>query len=92
MIGFFEGISLLVLVFIGMPLKHYFQDPSWVKFMGPVHGALFLFFVFTALRVSIEQQWKFKEITWKVIVASFVPFGTFYVDHKILKKLQEKKS
>lgn len=86
--AFIEGISLLVLVFIAVPLKYYFDNPSLVKSIGPIHGALFVFFAFNTLRVGIEQQWKFNETTWKVLVACFVPFGTFYIDHKILRNIQ----
>lgn len=86
--GFLEGVSLLVLVLIAVPLKYYFDNPSWVKSIGPVHGALFLLFVFNALRVGVEEHWKFKETTWKVIVACFIPFGTFYLDHKLLRHIK----
>ena len=86
--AFLEGISLLVLVFVGVPLKYYFDNPSLVKSIGPIHGALFLLFVFNALRVGIEQQWRFMETTWKVLVACFIPFGTFYIDYKILRTLK----
>lgn len=86
--AFLEGLSLLVLVFIAVPLKYYFDNPSLSKNLGPIHGALFLLFVFNALRVGIEEQWKFKETTWKVLVACFIPFGTFYIDYKILRKIK----
>lgn len=86
--AFLEGISLLVLVFIAVPLKYLFHNPGWVKNIGPVHGALFLLFVVNALRVGIEQKWKFRETTWKVIVACFIPFGTFYLDFKLLRNIQ----
>lgn len=85
--AFAEGISLLVLIFIAVPIKYIFHDPTWVKNIGPVHGALFLLFIFNALRVGIEQKWKFSETTWKVIVACFIPFGTFYIDYTILRNL-----
>jgi len=86
-IGFIEGLSLLALVFIGMPLKYYAHNPEFVKTLGPIHGALFLLFIFNALSVSVDQSWKFKDTTWKVLLACMVPFGTFYVDHKILKEV-----
>lgn len=86
-LAFLEGISLLVLVLIAVPLKYYFGDPSWVKSIGPVHGALFLLFVFNALRTGVEQNWKFRETTWKVLAACFIPFGTFYLDYKILRNI-----
>lgn len=86
-IGFLEGISLLVLVFIAVPMKYYFGNPSWSKTIGPIHGAIFLLFLFNTLSVGIEQNWKFKTTTWKVLLACFIPFGTFYIDNKILSKL-----
>ncbi len=88
LLAFLEGISLLVLIFIAVPLKYYFDSPSLVKSVGPLHGALFLLFVFNALRVGVEQQWKFKETTWKVLVACFVPFGVFYIDYNLLRTIQ----
>lgn len=89
-IGFLEGISLLALVFIAVPMKYYFQNPEGSKIIGPIHGALFLLFVFNALSVGVEQRWKFKDTTWKVLLACVVPFGTFYIDHAILRKIQAK--
>ncbi|WP_347053598.1 DUF3817 domain-containing protein [Flavobacterium olei] len=87
LIAFLEGISLLILIFIAVPLKHYFEDPSLVKAMGPIHGALFLLFIINALSVGVEKKWKFIDTTWKVLLACIIPFGTFYIDHKILRNL-----
>jgi integral membrane protein len=86
-IAILEGISLLILVFIAVPMKYGFDNPAFVKLMGPVHGSLFLLFLFNTLSVGIEQNWKFKEITWKVLLACIIPFGTFYIDRKILSKI-----
>lgn len=88
--AFLEGISLLVLVFIAVPLKYGFDQPMLVKSIGPIHGALFLLFVFSALRVGVEQRWKFRETTWKVLLACFIPFGTFYIDYTLFRKLHAK--
>lgn len=87
-IGFLEGISLLVLVLVAVPMKYYSGNDSLVKSLGPIHGALFLLFVFNALSVGVQQKWVFSQITWKVLVACFIPFGTFYVDWKILRKIE----
>ncbi len=86
-VGFLEGVSLLILIFIAVPMKYYFENPSLSKTLGPIHGALFLLFIFNTLSVGIEQNWKFKTTTWKVILACFIPFGTFYIDKKILSKI-----
>lgn len=87
LIAFLEGISLLLLLFIAMPLKYVYGDPSLVKSIGLIHGLLFLLFVFNTVKLSVEQRWKFKTTTLKVLLASIIPFGTFYIDYKILSKI-----
>ena len=87
-IAFLEGISLLVLVFIGMPLKYWLSNPTMVKTMGPIHGILFLLFVVSTIGVAVDQNWSFKTTTWKVLLSSFIPFGTFYIDKKILREIK----
>jgi len=88
-LAFLEGFSLLILVFIAVPLKYYAHNPSWVKAIGPVHGMLFLLFVFNTISLGVAQHWSFKTTTWKVLLACIIPFGTFYVDWKILSRLEE---
>ena len=83
--GLLEGISLLLLVLVAMPLKYLKNDPYWVKTIGPVHGVLFILFVLLCFLVAGDRKWSFTGITWKLVLSSFIPFGTFYVDHQILR-------
>jgi integral membrane protein len=92
LLAFLEGISLLVLIFIALPLKYAFKDPAMVKTLGPIHGALFLLFIANTLRTGVEQQWKFKTTTWKVLLACIIPFGTFYIDRQILSRIKNEES
>jgi integral membrane protein len=87
LIGFLEGISLLILAGIGVPLKYAWGDPSLVKMMGPVHGLLFLLFIINTISVGVTYRWQFSNTTWKVLLACIIPFGTFYIDRKILSKM-----
>lgn len=91
LIGFLEGVSLLVLVGVAVPVKYIAHNPSLVKSVGPVHGLLFLLFIFNTIQVGVEQNWSFKTTTWKVLLACIIPFGTFYIDRKILSPAQHKK-
>jgi integral membrane protein len=86
-IALLEGISLLVLLFIAVPLKYMFSYPAGSQVVGSIHGALFLLFIVLTIIVAAEQKWKFLHTTWKVLLSSFIPFGTFYVDKKILSKI-----
>lgn len=88
LLGFFEGLSLLILLFIAMPLKYWFGSPAMTQSVGQIHGILFLLFVANTIIVSVVYNWKFTQTTWKVLLACVVPFGTFYVDKKILSKEQ----
>ncbi len=83
-LGFLEGASLLILLFLAVPVKYMLGNPILVKWVGQIHGILFILFVINALKVGVEEKWVFSKITWKVILASFFPFGTFYIDRKIL--------
>jgi len=83
LIALLEGTSLLVLLCIAIPLKYKYNDPSFVKTMGPIHGALFLLFVINTVSIAIEQKWKRKE-TLSVLLSCILPFGTFVADHFVL--------
>jgi integral membrane protein len=85
LLGWLEGSSLLLLLGLAVPLKYVFDAPAFVKILGPVHGILFLLFIFQAISAGIEQQWSFRKTTWKVLVACLIPFGTFYINAKLFK-------
>jgi len=83
-IGRFEGLSLLLLMFIAMPLKYIMHEPELVKHMGRAHGGLFLLYVTAAMIVSDRDHWPRRNLmlSW---VFSCLPFGTFYFERKHLK-------
>ena len=87
LLALLEGFSLLILVFIAVPLKYFGSNPSLVKTLGPIHGILFLLFVMNTLRIGVEQHWTFRTTTGKVLLACVIPFGTFYIDRKILRHI-----
>jgi integral membrane protein len=89
-ISYLEGISLLILLFIAVPYKYLGHDPAMVKMMGPIHGALFIWFVINTISVGVEEKWKFRDTTWKVLIACVIPFGTFYIDKHVLKPAERK--
>jgi len=84
LIAFMEGLSYIVLLFIAMPLKYLANEPSMVRIVGGIHGFLCVLFIILMLIVWLEKKWSFKTVVL-VFLSSLVPFGTFYIDHKILK-------
>ena len=79
-----EGVSLLLLLFIAMPLKYIWDYPEAVEVIGMIHGVLFIAYVAWAIWVYLTLKWSIK-ILALVILASIIPFGTFYVENKYLK-------
>ncbi|NCT17975.1 MAG: hypothetical protein COZ75_12685 [Flavobacteriaceae bacterium CG_4_8_14_3_um_filter_34_10] len=82
-IALLEGISLLVLLLIAMPLKYIWDAPQMVSTVGMAHGVLFLMYVVFAIMVYSELKWVMKTLAI-VMLASIIPFGTFYVEKKYL--------
>lgn len=83
-IGLIEGISFLVILFITMPLKYIFSMPELNKPVGMAHGVLFIAYVILVLVVGLERKWKISSIIWSLL-ASIIPFGTFYADKRFFK-------
>jgi integral membrane protein len=85
-IAFMEGCSLLALVFIAMPVKYLLGIPEATQAIGLIHGILFVIFIVATLSISILYKWNISRVLF-VMASSVLPFGTFYVDKKILSKL-----
>lgn len=90
LVALFEGISLLMLLFITVPMKYVWGNPIGSEIIGPIHGVLFIVYVLLTFSVAGDHKWKFFKTTLPVLLASFIPFGTFYVDSKILKPIDKK--
>ncbi|MCM3619052.1 DUF3817 domain-containing protein [Sutcliffiella horikoshii] len=84
MMGLIEGGSLLILLFIAMPLKYGFDIPQAVSVVGALHGFLFVTYVLFIAYITLKIRWSFKWAAGAVAVA-FIPFGNFVFD-KYLKK------
>lgn len=83
-VSFLEGTSYLLLLFIATPIKYFGDDPSYVKMLGMPHGILFMLYIILAFMMRAEMKWNSKAFGI-VLLASIIPFGTFYVDKKYLR-------
>ena len=83
--GYLEGISFLILLCIGMPLKYMYGIPKPNLFIGMAHGLLFLTYCAFVYIVKSEQKWNASKTFWAVL-AAFLPFGTFVADVKLFKE------
>jgi integral membrane protein len=77
-----EGISLLVLLFVAMPLKHVFGMPLAVRVVGSIHGILFLAFVSLLFSAASEKEWPARR-TFIAFVEASLPFGFLLLDRSL---------
>ncbi|MDX1542304.1 MAG: DUF3817 domain-containing protein [Christiangramia sp.] len=82
-ISLLEGLSFLLLLFIAMPLKYFFEMPQMVSHVGMAHGILFIAYIALALLLVRPMEWNLKQ-TALIMGCSLVPFGPFYVEKKYL--------
>jgi len=84
-IAFLEGVSYILLMTVGLYFKYQLGDPTYVKLLGMPHGILFVSYILFAFLIKENENWVIKDLGI-VLLASILPFGTFYVDWKYLKK------
>ena len=83
-IAFLEGVSYILLLFMATPIKYLMEEPKYVKLLGMPHGLLFIAYIAFAVLFKKEFVWNTKDFGY-VLLASIIPFGTFYIDKKYLK-------
>ncbi|MBP6116753.1 MAG: DUF3817 domain-containing protein [Neisseriaceae bacterium] len=79
-----EGASLLILLFIGLPLKYGFGVYQFNQWMGPLHGGLFLLYLFALLVALLARRFSLRWAPLAVLCA-FLPGGTFWLMHRMGK-------
>lgn len=83
-VSFLEGASYLLLLFVATPIKYLMDDPQYVKLLGMPHGLLFVAYIVLAYLIKDQMKWDGKTFGI-VLLASIIPFGTFYIDKKYLR-------
>lgn len=78
-VGFFEGLSFVALMGIGMPMKYMLAEPLVVRITGPLHGVLFLWLCMVIAQAVFEKGWPVKNGAI-VFLAALFPFGPFLID------------
>jgi integral membrane protein len=81
-VAILEAISFLVLL-AATVVKRTGGTETGVKVMGPVHGVLFLVYVFLVIMVAVDEKWHLKR-TLLTLLCAVIPFGGFIADRKLI--------
>ncbi len=79
-----EGISYIILLFIGVPLKYIAHNEIIVKALGMPHGILFILYIILALYQKKNMKWNIKDM-FIIMMGSIIPLGAFYIDKRYLR-------
>lgn len=85
LLAFVEGVSFLVILFVTMPLKYFYATPGPNKVIGMIHGLLFLLYILAVIQAKIEWNWSGRK-TALALLASIIPFGTFWADARLFRQ------
>lgn len=85
-VAYLEGISFLLLLGIGVPLKYMYAIPLPNMIFGMTHGVLFMAYIAWVYFTGVEHKWKIRTFAISFI-AGLLPFGTFVADARIFKQL-----
>jgi len=89
--GLMEGSSFLLLIFAAMPMKYLLDMPIAVKWVGWLHGILFIIFCWLLVQTVIAARWKLSE-GMIVLLAALVPFGPFIIDKRLKAAIQSQQA
>ena len=86
--GIIDGISLVTLLCIAMPLKYFADIPMAVTIVGSIHGAIFSFYFLAVLYAQIAIRWN---VIWSIValIVAFIPFGNFVFDRFLKKRADQ---
>lgn len=78
---FVEATSFLILLLIAMPLKYLAGLPAAVKWVGWIHGILFILFCFALAAAFFSAKIGFRRSVI-IFIASLLPFAPFCLEWK----------
>ncbi|HRP89560.1 MAG TPA: DUF3817 domain-containing protein [Edaphocola sp.] len=79
-----EGISMIVLLVFSV-LKRISENEIGalgVKYVGWLHGVLFVIYVYALIRCWLQFKWSWKRVAL-FFIASFLPFAPFWVEKRL---------
>ena len=85
LVAILEGVSYLVLFANMLIIKPNYPDlyKTLLYPIGMAHGVLFITYVILAILLKYDQNWNYGKLGI-ILVASLLPFATFWVEKKYL--------
>lgn len=86
-IALLEATSFIALL-IAAVIKRTADNEIGVTILGPIHGFLFLAYIYTAWVIRNDAGWTGKQTFW-IMVGAVIPFGGYVVDWWLVRRERE---
>jgi len=88
-IALLDGVALLLLFFVGVPLKYMADFPLLVKILGPTHGTLFILLVILLI-LNLTKKLVPLWLAALLFFGALLPGGAFFADYRLRKFIAKK--
>jgi integral membrane protein len=85
--AYLVGVGLLILVLVAMPLKYLAHDDTVIGIHGPIHGLLYMAYVWFTIDLGTKAGWPLRRIVG-VLLAGTVPFLSFVVERRVSRQVE----
>ena len=83
--SYIVGTALLVLC-VGIVLRYGYSRPTLEEVVGPIHGGLYIVYVVSVVNLASQARLRIRRVA-AMLLAGFVPFLAFYVEHRVVAGL-----
>ncbi|MDX6205390.1 MAG: hypothetical protein QOF39_1447 [Frankiales bacterium] len=85
------GVGLVILVFVGVPLKYAADQKLVVQIVGPLHGFLYIVYLLVAFDLAVRRRWPIAK-SILVLGAGTVPLLSFVVERWVTRHDREQQA
>lgn len=81
------GISLLVLVFVIMPIRYIGGNETPSAYFSPFHGLMYFLYVLAAFDLVSRMRWSLWRLI-RILLAGCIPFLSFVAERRATREVQ----
>lgn len=91
LLAYIVGVGLVVLVFVGVPLQQWANFPYVAKYVGMLHGFLYIVYCVACLELVLRYRLHLVRLLL-MAAAGFVPFLSFVMERKTTHFLEAREA
>jgi integral membrane protein len=78
------GVMLLLVCFVGLPIRLITGNETPSAIISPVHGLLYMIYLVVAFQLWQRAKWPPKQMVL-MVSAGLIPFLAFYIERRIVQ-------